>query len=159
MFFNDYKKIANNIYDISLIITEKLNFIISSHGYDKKLLSNKDLFCSISLFFCFNYFEIVLNNDYGFNVNQRSKVINNLIVELNYHLNSVKENLTLDAYNQIKKDLLRDDILNNKEVALPAYFLMLSLGLSTEEVENKPLLLFAIYKEFETILKNVYKIK
>jgi len=156
MIFNNYNKIANNIYDNSLVITENLNRIISSNGYN---ITNSDLFCSISLLFCFYFFELLLNNNYSFDEIKRKKILNILLNELDYHSNSIKEGLTFDAYNQVKENLSSDEILKDKIISIPASFLYLSLGDNSDKLLNNTLLLSAIYQQFENILKDVYKLK
>ena len=156
MWFKEKKKMANictNIYDTSLIITEKLNKIIFNYGYEIK---NQALFVSISSLYCYYFFEAVLKRYYHFTDEKCFLIFDSLITELSSHLDNVTKEQTFNAFIEIKQIL--NNPPNNDELAefVTSNFLVMSMKFEDDEVDT--LLLFDIYREFDTILKNVYKI-
>lgn len=145
--------ICSNIYDTSLIITEKLNRIVFNYGYTVK---NKALFTSISSLFCYCFFESVLKKYYKFSDNKCFTIFDSLITELSSHLDEVTKEQTFKVFIEIKQLLNNPPNVNELAEFVAANFIIMALEFDEEEIDT--LLLFDIYREFDTILKNVYKI-
>lgn len=159
MFFkknNDYVVICNNIYDNSLIITEKLNRIISNYGYSLSISTHKPLFRSITSLYCYFFFELVLRNYYNYSNEKCFKIIYSLISELTSHLKNVDVEQTFNAYTEIKS-ILSNPPKDQIEEFISINYLVMAINFKEEDVDT--LLLFDIWREFDTILKNAYRIK
>lgn len=153
---NDFVAICNNIYDNSLIITEKLNRIISNYGYSLKISTHKPLFCSITSLYCYFFFELVLRKYYNYSEDECFKIIYCLISELTSHLENVSFDQTFNVYIEIK-NILSTPPKEQREEFISINYLVMAINFEEEEVDT--LLLFDIYREFDTILKNAYRIK
>lgn len=156
MFFKKKKEnldICNNIYNNTLIITERLKKIIASYGYIPK---NKGLFVSISSLYCYFFFELTLKKYYNFDEKRCFIIIYSLIIELTSHLKNVTMEQTFNVYLEIKK-ILENPPKVQKEEYVSLNYLIMSINFNEEEIET--FLLFDIYQEFNTILNNAYKLK
>lgn len=153
---NDYIVICNNIYDNSLIITEKLNRIISNYGYSLDISAHKPLFCSITALYCYFFFELVLRKYYNYSDEKCFKIIYSLISELTSHLENVSFEQTFNVYTEIK-NILSNPPKEQREEFISINYLVMAISFEEEEIDT--LLLLDIYREFDTILKNAYRIK
>lgn len=149
----DMSNICSNIYDTSLIITEKLNRIVFNYGYTVK---NKELFTSVASLFCYYFFENVLKKKYGFNDQKCFVIFDSLITELSSHTDNVTKEQTFKVFIEIKQILNNPPNIDELAEFVAINFMIMAVGFDEEEVDT--LLLFDIYREFDTILKNVYKI-
>ena len=149
----DMSNICSNIYHTSLIITEKLSRIVFKYGYTAK---NKELFTSVSSLFCYYFFENVLKKYYGFNDQKCFVIFDSLITELSSHIDGVTKEQTFRVFIEIKQILNNPTNIDELAEFVAINFMIMAIGFNEEEVDT--LLLFDIYREFDTILKNVYKI-
>ena len=114
------------------------------------------MFVSISVMFCFYFFECVLRHYYKYSDKKCFIIIDLLITELSSHLGGVTKEQTFNAYMEIT-NILGHAPQEDIETYTVINFLFMALQLNEDdEVEN--FLILDIYNEFNNILKNVYKL-
>ena len=148
-------KICNNIYDISLHITERINNILINYGYSSNVQEHKPLFISITSMYCYYFFEAVLKKYYNYDDEKCFKIIYLLLKELSSHLGNVTFEQTFKAYMDVK-NILNYPPNDELEEFVSINYLIIAIKLEQDEVETK--LLLDIYSEFNSIIKNIYKI-
>lgn len=148
-------KVCSNIYDISLHITEKINNILANYGYSLNVQKHKLLFVSITSMYCYYFFEVVLKKYYNYDDEKCFMIIYLLLKELNTHIENVTFDQTFGVYMDIK-NILNSPPNDNLEEFVSIHYLIMAIELEQDEVETK--LLLDIYGEFNSIIKNIYKI-
>lgn len=146
---------CNNIYDISLHITEKISSILSNYGYTLQVESHKNLFVAITSMYCYYFFEQALRKYYNYSDNKCFIVIDCLLKELASHLIGVTYEQTFGTYIDIKK-ILNNTPKNSLEEYVVVHYLIMAIEFDQDEIETK--LLLDVYGEFHSIMKNIYKI-
>lgn len=150
--------ICNNIYDLSLDITERLNKLLSGYGYTKQseYLNSNTLFCSITSMFCYYFFEDLLKYKYNYDEKKIFIILDCLFTELSTHIHGISKQQCWHLYIDIKKMLnSKDESIENYEYVAINYMAM-SIGFNKEEIES--ILLINLYQEFDNIINDKYNL-